>query len=265
MSPCCRWVVSSNEDYTVTLWDLASAQQMHVLSEKSGVDGEEICDLTFSPTGHQLAISNHSGTIWLFDPQSKRLITSKKLNDVWITAVSFSPDGQQLAVGTFESLIYLLGLQSDEPTTELRGHTEGVECIAYSPCGEWIASGSADKTVRVWRRRRAPGDTENWSCASTVHGFFGLIIIISWSPTVPMEFVTSSLDESVRVWRVSSDGEDVVVKLLWGTNLAVLQASGLVLKGTIGFGSMEQKLLVQCGAIDDSLTLKDGGRSDVEE
>ncbi|KAG0077906.1 hypothetical protein BGZ90_006306 [Linnemannia elongata] len=61
------------------------------------------------------------------------------------------------------------------------------------------------------------------------------------------------MDEFVQVWRVSSDSEDVVVKLLWGTHR------------TTGIGLTEQKMLLQCGAIDDSLTLEEYERSDIEE
>ncbi|KAG9063961.1 hypothetical protein KI688_004075 [Linnemannia hyalina] len=264
MSPCCRWIVSVDRDDTVTLWDLDNTQQKHVLIENSGVNQEEFICLAFSTTGHQLAVGTGTGNIWLFDPQSKGLITFKSTHWV-IAAMSFSPDCRQLAVGTDGCSVYLWNFQSEERAIELEGHTQMVKCIAYSPCGEWIASGSADYTVRVWRRRQPPGNTENWSCVSTVRGYFGVVSDIAWSPTVPMEFVTGCEDESVRVWRVSIDGEDVVVKMLWGTNLAVLHAEGLVLKGTTGLGFTEQKLLVQCGAIDDSLTLEEDGRSDVEE
>ncbi|OAQ24028.1 WD40 repeat-like protein [Linnemannia elongata AG-77] len=260
MSPCCRWIVSSDWDDTVTLWNLANTRQKHVLIEKS----EEIRCLEFSATRHRLAVGGWSGTIKLFDLQSNGLVTSKSTN--WgIGAMSFSPDGLQLAVGTDDGLIYLWGSQSDERDIELVGHTGGVDCIAYSPCGEWIASGSWDKTVRLWRRRQPPGDRESWSCVSTVHDYFGSVLDIAWSPTVPMEFVTACMDESVRVWRVSSDGEDVVVKLLWGTNLAVLYTDGLVLKGTIGLSPSQKKLLDQRGAIDDSLTLEEVRGLEVEE
>ncbi|KAF9339279.1 hypothetical protein BGZ91_006480, partial [Linnemannia elongata] len=163
----------------------------------------------------------------------------------------------QLAIGTEDGLIYLRAIHSEERAIKLRGHTKKVTCIAYSSCGEWIASGSQDKTVRLWRKQRPPDVAESWSCVSTVRGYFDEVLDIAWNPTVPMEFVTGCMDESVRVWRVSSDGEDVLVKLLWGTNLVVLHADGLVLKGTMGLGSTEQKLLVQRGAIDDSLTERD--------
>ncbi|KAG9063962.1 WD repeats region domain-containing protein [Linnemannia hyalina] len=264
MSPCCRWIVSIDRDNTVTLWDLDNTQQKHVLIEKGGVGGMNIIHLAFSATGHQLAVGTWGGTIWLFDAQSKGLKTSKSIHR-GISAISFSPDGQQLAAGTAECSIYLWGLQSEERAIELRGHTERAIRIAYSPCGEWIASRSRDNTVRVWRRRRLPGDTETWSCVSTLHCYFDIVHDIAWSPTAPLEFVTACRDESVRVWRVSSDDEDVVVKLLWGTNLAVLHAEGLVLKGTTGLSPMQKELLVQRGAIDDSLTLEEDGRSDVEE
>ncbi|KAG9063951.1 hypothetical protein KI688_004065 [Linnemannia hyalina] len=264
MSPCCRWIVSVDWENTVTLWDLASTQQKHVLIENGGVDGENINGVAFSATGHQLAVGTQGGTIWFFDTQSKGLITSKSTHGS-IEAMSLSPDGQQLAVLSYDSSIYLWGVQSEEHAIELGGHTKVVKCIAYSPCGEWIASGSEDNTVRVWRRRRPPGDMENWSCVSTIHGYFDMVLDIAWNPTVPMEFVTGCEDQSVRVWRVSIDGEDVVVKLLWGTNFAILHAADLVLKGTTGLSPMQKKLLVQRGAIDDSLTLEKNGRLDVEE
>ncbi|KAG9063947.1 hypothetical protein KI688_004061 [Linnemannia hyalina] len=259
MSPCCRWIASIDLYHTVTLWNLASTQHVHILNEKGGPTREIISCLAFSPTGHQLAVGASSGDIWLFDPQSKGLTMSRSIH-CCVGVMSFSPDGQQLAVGTYYSLIYLLGLQSEERAIELNGHSKSVQCIAYSPCGEWIASGSEDKTVRVWRRRRPPSDTETWSCVSTVRGYFDMVLGIAWSPTIPMEFVTGCSDESVRVWRVSSDGEDVVVKLFCGTNLAVLHTAGLVLKGTIGLSPMQKKLLVQRGTIDDSLTLEEDGQ-----
>lgn len=39
---------------------------------------------------------------------------------------------------------------------------------------------------------------------------------IIWNLIIPMEFVTHCEGQSVRVWRISIDGESVVVRMLWG-------------------------------------------------
>ncbi|KAH7056818.1 hypothetical protein BKA57DRAFT_214300 [Linnemannia elongata] len=70
-----------------------------------------------------------------------------------------------------------------------------------------------------------------------------------------MEFVNGCRDEYVRERRVSSDDEDVVVKL-WGINLAIHHSDGPALKGAIGLSPKQMKLLVQRGAIGDFSTLK---------
>ncbi|KAG0064172.1 hypothetical protein BGZ89_009311 [Linnemannia elongata] len=254
MSLCSRWIVSGDWDYTMTLWNLINTPKMHLPFDVGNHNREEICYLAFSATGHRLAVATVRHTVWIFDLRSKGPIPPLKLDDLLVVTMSFSSDGQQLAVGDKRGCIRLLVLKSEGRVISLREHTEAVTCIAYSPCDGWIASGSWDKTVRLWRKRQPPGDNESWSCVSTLHGYFHKVLDIAWNPTIPMEFVTGCRDGSLRVWRVSIDGEDVVAKLLWGTNLAIFLADGLVLKGTIGLRPMQKNLLVQRGAIGDSLT-----------
>ncbi|OAQ23361.1 WD40 repeat-like protein, partial [Linnemannia elongata AG-77] len=61
MSPCCRWIVSAGRDGTVTLWDLDSTQQKHILIKKDGVGLIRSWHLAFSPTGYQLAVGKQRG------------------------------------------------------------------------------------------------------------------------------------------------------------------------------------------------------------
>ncbi|KAG0080202.1 hypothetical protein BGZ90_000316 [Linnemannia elongata] len=255
------WIAGAVEDDSIRLWSLQTGAE-ELVSHPAAV---ELYLQAWTWSGHRLAVVNRIGNIWLFDPQSKELIMSKSIDRGRIDVITFSPNGQQLAIGDEYGWIYLQGLQPDDCDIMQTLYMDHVICIAYSPCGEWLASGSGSQMVRLWRRRQPPGDTESWSYVSTVRGFVSMVLDIAWSPTVPMEFVTGCADESVRVWRVSSDGEDVVVKLLWGTNLAVLHADGLVLKGTVGLGLMQKKLLVQRSAIADSLTLDEVGGLGVEE
>ena len=167
-------------------------------------------------------------------------------------ALAYSLIGQQLAIGGSDISIYLWDGQSQKPGIKLDGYNANVYSIAYSPCGQWMASGSKDMMVRLWHRRQE-GELESWLCAVVVRPFSDAVFDIAWNPIIPMEFVTHCKDQSVQVWRMSIDGESVVVKMLWGFNIGHLCAEGLISKDAIDLSPMNRKLLVQSSAIDSSL------------
>lgn len=159
---------------------------------------------------------------------------------------------------TFDRSIHLWDLQSKTPNVVLNAHYGPVYCIAYSPCARWIASSGSSDTVQLWHRQ--PGEKETWSFITSVRGFFADVLDIAWNTVVSMEFVTGCADGSIRAWRISSDGngEGPVVKLLWGPNLSILCADGLVLKDATDLSPTNRKLLVQRGAIGDILAPGEG-------
>lgn len=178
------------------------------------------------------------------------------------SAISYSPDGQQIAVGTSNGMVHLWDIVLNKSGAMLDGHESSVVCLAYSPCSGWIASGGFDNTVRLWRRHQQQPSLQQdtWSCAAVVHGFFGSITSVAWNPTVPLEFVTGCRDESVRVWRITSDvreGDDddddvVTVRQVWGSNLGRLCVSGLTFSDAVGLSPTNQTQLIQRGAVDSN-------------
>ncbi|KAG0263827.1 hypothetical protein BGZ95_003711 [Linnemannia exigua] len=172
-----------------------------------------------------------------------------------ILSLNCSPDGQEVAIGADDGSVYLWDFQSDKPGIELEGHSESVYSVAYSPCGKWILSGSEDKTVRLWRFRM--DEVNSWSCVTAVAGCSNAISSLAWNPVVSSEFVTGCKNGSVQVWRIvnhdDADRGDVSVRMLWSNDVGILCASGLTFKGAIDLSQINQKLLVQRGAIDNSL------------
>ncbi|KAG9063948.1 TOR complex subunit lst8 [Linnemannia hyalina] len=278
LSPCGRWIASFSRDETIRLWDLHDTDQQYILADLDEGNYSGIGDMMFSPSGHQLVVVCATGHVVLFVADTQELVQCRKL--VWKEAfqkVAYSPNCQQLALGTSRT-IKLWDFVSEEPSAMLDGHNGMIVSMAYTPCGQWIASSSVDNTVRVWKRQpedvEAEVAMESWLCVASILEFFNTVQDIAWNPIVPMEFVTGCQDGSVRVWRVLSygegegEGEDekgVVVKMQWGTNLGLLCASGLIMKDVGGLSAENKKLLVQRGAIDDYVTLGEGGRLDVEE
>ncbi|KAK3815578.1 MAG: WD40-repeat-containing domain protein [Linnemannia elongata] len=257
-STCSRWIASSDDDKTVRLWDFHDTEQRYVLIGAGAGDDSEIEGLRFSPTGHQLAVCSRGGKVWLFNPETRALLTSKKLMKGPILALEYSPNGQRLALSTKTSIV-LWDLQSDEPSLELSEAVSSEDpfgktvAVAYSPCGQFLVSSSADYRVHLWQRH-TNGNIESWSCAVVLRVFSAQVISLSWNPAILTEFITASDDGSIRVWRVSSDEGTVAVKMLWGTNLMKLCTAGVVLDGATDLSPIHQTLLAQRSAFDKGLS-----------
>ena len=111
----------------------------------------------------------------------------------------------------------------------LSGHEGSVNCVRWSPNGRLLASGSDDHLVMLWRLA-APGErlgampfgsgaapnVERWRCVATLRGHSGDVVDVAWAPDA-CRLASVSLDNSVRIWEGSADGDAFsVLKVLEG-------------------------------------------------
>ncbi|KAF9272110.1 hypothetical protein BGZ88_005203 [Linnemannia elongata] len=288
-SPNGLQIASGGDDMKVRLWDLSSSWLSNGLQ---GHQVSSVLKTAYSPDGISIfTASKRSVQQW--DSKTRRSLPMmfQFPGAVSVKAVEFSPDGNQIAA-IVKGEVQVWNRRTCTAGSVFKDERYPIFNVVYSPCGRWIAafnwkdriwlwdlhdtavkephvliefktddhferrnwiaSGSQDRTVRLWHRRQE-GEADIWLCAGVVRAFFGTVLDIAWNPITPMEFVTHCLDHSVQVWRMSIDGEGVVVKMLWGYNIGNLCAEGLIFKDATDLSPMNQKLLVQRGAVDSTL------------
>ncbi|OAQ28200.1 hypothetical protein K457DRAFT_1820612 [Linnemannia elongata AG-77] len=124
----------------------------------------------------------------------------------------------------------------------LFGYLSSVNSVAFSPDGLQIASRD---------RKEALDATLMSSMSEAISSLDGpASLVISHqkdiNPELPIRIFTTSIDEFVRVWRVSTGGS------MWRPNFRILCAADVILDDVASLSSNYKKALMQRNAIDNS-------------
>ena len=98
-------LAAGHTDNTIHLWDVSSAKELRVLSQKNA-DVLPVDSVAFSPDGG-LLVSSSFKTITLWDPATGSALRTLPGHTDFVTAVAFSPDGQLLASASADKTIRL--------------------------------------------------------------------------------------------------------------------------------------------------------------
>jgi len=204
-SPDNKYLASGDAAGTVNIWKLGQAEpwigagQNH--SKKSPIQHSGvITDITFHPSHFELlATASDDGTaiVWKLDLPGRRLAKDERTkwtltHDRPVNRVQFTPrtDDVSRLMTISDKRVYFW---RDENSREMRWHDDWVRDANVSPDGELVASASDDGLAKVW-------STRNAQVIAVLRGHRSEVTRAFFGPSG--EVVTTSMDGSLRVWRV---------------------------------------------------------------
>ncbi|MGI8334493.1 protein kinase domain-containing protein [Actinomadura scrupuli] len=205
-SPDGGLLASGNWDGNVWLWDLAGGRATAVMGRPSlagrlrhlgtvaaSISHTDHADsVTFSPDGRLLASGGGDGHVKIWNPVTRRLVTSFAAHPYRVFSVAFSPDGTLLASGGIGDDVRLWDPATGRPGGRLHGHTRPVTSVVFSPDGTRLASCGWDGTVRLW-------DPYAVAAGGTLLGHTDDVMALAFSPDGAL-LASAGEDGTVRLW-----------------------------------------------------------------
>ena len=134
-------------DFSLRLWDVATAQVIRTVSTRGGVFAS--MGGAFASNGRLLAVGIEN-TLALLDARNGREVRRIEADGNEAPRPAFSPDGKVLAGRGLDKQIHLWEVATGLERCQFQGQNGGVMCLAFDPSGRLLVTGGADGTALVW-------------------------------------------------------------------------------------------------------------------
>lgn len=158
-APGGHWLADGLADGHVRVWTADGSSLVRELHPQSA---EPVRDITFTPDGRRLAVTNNGVTpqilVWNtdeWDHPPRRLLGHNGA----IYTLAVGPEGMLLASAGYDRTVRLWDLEIGRERSVLQGHTRSVQGVAFNANHRTLITAGEDGTARVWQIGAQASDT----------------------------------------------------------------------------------------------------------
>ncbi|XP_018322367.1 echinoderm microtubule-associated protein-like 2 isoform X3 [Agrilus planipennis] len=183
---------TAGQDKLLQMWDSMS----HSILWSKEID-EAAQSLAFSADGNIILVGCMSGSWFVYDSQTRELLSHHVDGNEPIQVIRFSPDGGNVALGSRDNHIYIYEISDDgrrfRRVGVCSGHSSFITHLDWSSDGQFIRSNSGDYELLFWNS----GTCRQITQSTTLRD-------VEWaSNTCTLTFTT------IGIWPENADGTDV--------------------------------------------------------
>lgn len=125
----------------------------------------------------------------------------------YINCMEVAPSGEIAATGDIDGQLKIFNLQKMElQGNALSRHAKGVRCVTFTPDSTHVVSGSEDLHIHMT-------DVQTQQSVLTLVNHADWITSISFNPMQPKYFVSSSMDNTIKIWQQGYNKEVETITL----------------------------------------------------
>lgn len=180
----------SNEDATVSLWDLNQRVEVgRLVGHDDAVIGGCV-----SADSRLVATTSRDATLIVWDLSTQKIILSLTHPKV-VVCCCFSPDSQLIVSGCQDQICRVWDLRTSKEIWNFAEHRGIVMTVAFSPNATFIASGGSDKRVFLW-------SLQSPKSILTLSGHVGAVLALDINNNSSQ--VVSVDEKLVLVWKAAT-------------------------------------------------------------
>ncbi|XP_078239895.1 echinoderm microtubule-associated protein-like 1 isoform X2 [Pogona vitticeps] len=137
------------QDKHITLWDAISHRPIwnKIIEDPAQSSG-------FHPVGSVVAVGTLTGRWFVFDTETKDLVTVHTDGNEQLSTMRYSPDGNFLAIGSHDNCIYIYSVNDNgrkySRIGKCSGHSSFITHLDWSANSQYLVSNSGDYEILYW-------------------------------------------------------------------------------------------------------------------